>query len=272
MGSYLTGREESNMMQLFFSSLQHLTFFLSLFIFSLVPGLEAKEGGTTIGSTAEYCALNTTHTMCMYTGASASCSSKTLFRGLSEASKSAFLDKHNELRSKVANGLQAGQPAAANMMKLKWNTELEAIAQRLADQCIFKHDKVRLKLDGTVSGQNVYITGSSPQQDQTTVEAKAVTAVQNWYDEVTKPGFNPANIESYVFDKGTGHYTQVVWAATTELGCGSVYFLENNEYKNLVVCNYAVSGNFWYQPVYISGTACSSCPKGSTCSNGLCVA
>merc|ERR1711962_1541691 len=165
MGVILLEETESNMMQLFFSSLQPLTF-LSLFIFTLVPGLEAKEGGTTIGSTAEYCALNSTHTMCMYTGASASGSSKTLFRGLSEASKSAFLDKHNELRSKVANGLQAGQPAAANMMKLKWNTELEAIAQRLADQCIFKHDKVRLKLDGTVSGQNVYIKKSSTQQRQ----------------------------------------------------------------------------------------------------------
>ena len=30
-----------------------------------------------------------------------------------------------------------------------WNTELEAIAQRWADQCNFGHDTTRDKLDGT---------------------------------------------------------------------------------------------------------------------------
>ena len=40
-------------------------------------------------------------------------------------------------------GQQAGQPGATNMRELVWNNELESIAQRLADQCIFNHDSVR---------------------------------------------------------------------------------------------------------------------------------
>ena len=39
------------------------------------------------------------------------------------------LNKHNELRAKVANGQQIGQPPAANMKKLKWSSELATITQ-----------------------------------------------------------------------------------------------------------------------------------------------
>ena len=49
--------------------------------------------------------------------------------------KDAIVDKHNELRSKVANGQETrgvggGQPKAANMRKLVWNDELAEVAQR----------------------------------------------------------------------------------------------------------------------------------------------
>ena len=47
-------------------------------------------------------------------------------------------------------------------------------------------------------------------------------SAQSWYDEVRDPGFNPDNIDPYIFTKGTGHYTQVVWADTQEVGCGWV--------------------------------------------------
>ena len=49
--------------------------------------------------------------------------------------KDAIVDKHNELRSKVANGQETRgangrQPKAANMRKLIWNDEIAEIAQR----------------------------------------------------------------------------------------------------------------------------------------------
>jgi hypothetical protein len=58
-------------------------------------------------------------------------------------------------------------------------------------------------------------------------------ATQMWYDEVTDPGYD---FEAAEFSSGTGHFTQVVWKASTQLGCGysGVY----------VVCHYCnVAGN-----------------------------
>ena len=49
--------------------------------------------------------------------------------------KDAIVSKHNDLRSKVANGLEVlgvdgTQPKAANMRELVWNDELAEVAQR----------------------------------------------------------------------------------------------------------------------------------------------
>jgi hypothetical protein len=43
--------------------------------------------------------------------------------------------------------------------------------------------------------------------------------------------------------KVCGHYTQVVWAKSTKVGCA--YFTCNNVvFKNTVLCNYGPGGNF----------------------------
>ena len=75
------------------------------------------------------------------------------------------------------------------------------------------------------------------------------------------------------YNSGYGHYTQVVWAETEELGCGMVYYKEDSaqyQYQTIVVCNYAKGGNFKDAEMYATGTACSACPNGYTCDDGLC--
>ena len=64
---------------------------------------------------------------------------------MSSEAKQAMLDKHNELRRRVAKGEETGgmngpQPGASNMKKLVWSAELESVAQRWADQCTVKTD------------------------------------------------------------------------------------------------------------------------------------
>jgi len=257
----------------------HFNFFLHilnsiLYKFSLLLG--GSEGGS-VPTNAEFCAVDSDHTMCKYAGPSDTCSAQTIFRELSADAKQAILDKHNELRRKVAKGEETAgapgpQPAAANMRKLVWNTELEAVAQRWADQCQFGHDSSRNKLDGTAVGQNAYWGGSSVESDESTVQAGMTDAAQAWYDEVSDPGFDNGSISPYVFSSGTGHYTQVVWADTEELGCGMVYYKGSSWYETLIVCNYAISGNWMGGEMYKSGDACSSCPDGYTCDDGLCAA
>jgi len=238
-------------------------------------GSPGGGGSGTTANNAAYCSQNQEHTMCKYPGPSSSCSTKTIFRELSSAAKDAILAKHNELRRRVAKGEETGginspQPGASNMKKLVWNVELEAIAQRWADQCTFGHDSVREKLDGTSVGQNAYWGGNSQQQDEAAVQGGMTNAAQNWYDEVTDPGFDSQTINPYTFNSGTGHYTQVVWAATEELGCGMVYYQGDSFFENLIVCNYAVAGNLIGSEMYKAGTACADCPSGYTCDDGLC--
>lgn len=76
-------------------------------------------------------------------------------------------------------------------------------------------------------GENIYwISGG---------DLDAVAAVDAWYGE----------IEAYDFAKGgfsaeTGHFTQVVWASTTELGCG---WARSRSGAIFIVCNYNPPGN-----------------------------
>ena len=103
-----------------------------------------------------------------------------MFRELTDAAKQDILDKHNELRRMVARGQEVGQPGAGDMKKLVWNTELETVAQRWADQCNFTHDSVRTKLDGTSVGQNAYWSASTVAESESIQSERGVAATQAW--------------------------------------------------------------------------------------------
>merc|ERR1712203_264372 len=156
-----------------------------------------ENGGAS--NTADYCAIDSQHTMCLHTGPSDACTGKTILRAMTEAGKTTILAKHNELRRRVAKGEESGQPAAADMRELVWDDELEAIAQRWADQCTFEHDSVRTMLDGTRVGQNLYQSFSSAETNQAGLDAVIDATVQ------------------------------VVWAETDKLGCANVYFNEASQ-------------------------------------------
>ena len=63
---------------------------------------------------------------------------KIIQQGFDDAVITIIIDEHNDLRQRVASGLEANgdQPAASDMMKVTWNTELGRIAQRWADQTV----------------------------------------------------------------------------------------------------------------------------------------
>ena len=61
------------------------------------------------------------------------------------------------------------------------------------------------------------------------------TASEKWYEEVSQYDFsNPHYIP------GTGHFTQLVWKASKQIGCGAAC----NSYNNcFLTCNYYPPGN-----------------------------
>jgi len=129
-------------------------------------------------------------------------------------------------------------------------------------------------LDGTYVGQNTFI-GMANKETQDEVMATMGDPVEFWFNEVSD--FNPANIKPFENSKfgspPTGHYTQVAWADTEEVGCGWSYYLQDGYWKSLVQCNYAIGGNMAGSAMYKVGEPCSSCPADYTCnSEKLCEA
>ena len=103
---------------------------------------------------------------------------------------------------------------------LTWSTELASSAQQWANRCQFDHD------DQSPHGENLFwgaVGAFSPRS--------AVTA---WYQEIGEYDF----IKPELDDKA-GHFTQVVWRSTKQLGCG----IAACRGSHFWVCRYSPPGN-----------------------------
>lgn len=194
------------------------------------------------------CSDKPSHTMCKFsspTPAKACTQAKSV--GLTPEEKRDIVNRHNELRRKVASGQETKgnpgpQPAAVSMPDLTWDNELEAVAQRWANQCNYAHDKCR-NVDRFAVGQNIAATYYSNENN-----SPVTGMVQSWYDEVAK--FNRNGVDKYVFDSATAHYTQVIWANTNKIGCGRIKYRSGNWNAQYLVCNYGPAGNYIGQRIY----------------------
>ncbi|XP_044731398.1 venom allergen 3-like [Chrysoperla carnea] len=184
---------------------------------------------------------------------------------LSGNQKNQLLNKHNELRNRVAKGNQNGQPSASNMYELVWDDELANIAQCYANKCVFEHFRCELPKSRGGFGQNIYGSFSSNYPNKLNYDA----AVQSWYNEVSV--FPSNNVDKYKFNGSYGHYSQVVWAESKRIGCGAVLFKEGDWWKHQIYCNYGPPGNYIGSSVYHRGSPATSCSKGrSNKYDGLC--
>ena len=122
------------------------------------------------------------------------------------------LETHNKLR------------AAHQAPALKWSSALAREAEVWAKQ--IARDG-RLHHDNTSDGENVFMVFGR--------EIDGSDAVNSWYSEVkdydfNKPGYQPK----------TGHFTQVVWKGSEELGIGKA---KSADGKMFVVGRYRTAGN-----------------------------
>ena len=148
-----------------------------------------------------------------------------------------FLNAHNAYRQKHC------------VFAMSWSTKLAAAAQSYANKCKFEHDEKR----GQV-GENLSASWGMPTRTPQNV-------VDGWYGEINDYHFDaPTCCES----PKVGHFTQVVWQNTTQVGCAVASCPpppppNKDDYNGpwqLVVCRYSPSGNV--NP----GPACGQCTEG----------
>ncbi|KJZ72522.1 hypothetical protein HIM_08046 [Hirsutella minnesotensis 3608] len=135
----------------------------------------------------------------------------------------AMLDKHNTARQDHKVPL------------LRWNADLASSAQQSAQNCIDNHDN-----HGKGFGQNLAWLWSSGSEDNTKV---ALGGVDGWYKE--KNNYNnlygvPDPTSGNFND--IGHFTQMVWKATTDVGCATNR-CQGGSIDWVTVCNYKQPGN-----------------------------
>ena len=68
-------------------------------------------------------------------------------------------------------------------------------------------------------------------------------------------------------------YSLIMWAETYTVGCGFTgRTISNGYYYRNYVCLYGPGGNIVgdNSSMYLIGPACSACPAGTTCDDGLC--
>lgn len=113
------------------------------------------------------------------------------------------------------------------------------VAQAWANQCVFGYNAAR----GMV-GENLFLSSANSGD-------LALKALQAWASEA--PHYNFAS-NTCATGEICGHYTQVVWADTTQIGCAvaSCPAVENfgGGPATIAVCDYSPPGNFNNQRPY----------------------
>lgn len=196
----------------------------------------------------EYRALDPQHTMCL--------ADKGKNIPLSASDISAIVERHNYYRRQVS-------PTAANMQKMVWDKNLAKTAAKWARQCVVAHEDPEERrwepaLPGVQIGQNVAAGPSS-----------VAAAVDNWATE----------IKAFYYGRQptgeVGHYTQIIYAETSRVGCGMADCsrVPGAVFSKYQVCNYAtsqLSHNAYTAPFTRSTSSCSDCKAKCDSTGKLC--
>jgi pathogenesis-related protein 1 len=134
--------------------------------------------------------------------------------------------------------------ATLNEPPLTWDPQLATIASTYAAMCIdangdglVDHNPNRSSGYPEYVGENIYAS---------TGTATAADAVDDWVSE--SASYDHAT-NTCATGQVCGHYTQVVWKATTKLGC-ALQDCPSLRYGSTILCDYAPGGNIDGQSPY----------------------
>ena len=143
----------------------------------------------------------------------------------------ANLNAHNVVRANVSPAANPALPA------MQWNESVAIVAQAHADRCVFSHS------GNPGLGENIYGYGGWADAEE--------DAALLWAEEATYYNYSS---NSCAVGRQCGHYTQMVWRSSTNLGCGLRKCSSGSPWGSgewtVVVCNYSPPGNYVGQRPY----------------------
>jgi hypothetical protein len=157
------------------------------------------------------------------------------------------------------NAVRAMVMSSTPLPPLTWSPEVAVYAQQWADElaktaCSGPHHRTSEELQKKGYGENLATFGSTGAAGASTAQQ----ALDGWAGEVACYTFGTffgtekcdMSCTTKMHSDGCGHYTQVVWRKSTELGCG-VATCQNGAFKqDIWICNYSPAGNYVGQAPY----------------------
>ena len=179
----------------------------------------------------------------MYKKVSVTITTTLVIAAILTVSWSALQRSHAQTNGNLADTIlkiHNNERAAVNVSPIAWSASLAADAQSYAEHLnslgysccttLLPHSR------GTGQGENLAwgTPGYSP-----------AAGAQSWADE--KRNYHGEPIKQWnPGDPVTGHYTQMVWRSTTQVGCGT----SSSDRMDILVCRYSPSGNYLGETPY----------------------
>lgn len=146
-------------------------------------------------------------------------------------STAGVLAMHNVARSSVGVGA------------LTWSNSIALLAQKWSDQLKLENCKMRHD-PSTPYGENIYWAWSSGASGDSLISDPS-EAVNMWVNEESFYNYEKNSCKA---GEQCGHYTQVVWENTTEVGCGVSSCTDGDTQTDVWVCRYSPAGNDGSRP------------------------
>ncbi|XP_073530133.1 cysteine-rich venom protein-like [Phyllobates terribilis] len=160
-----------------------------------------------------------------------------------------ILDVHNNYRSQAV-------PSASNMLKMVWNSEAAKTAGDWAKQCKLGHSSPDSRvITNFKCGEQVFLSSFMVPWS---------TVIDSWHSEYVDFIYGFGAVSTLE----VGHYTQLMWATSYQMGC-DLAECASGPSKYIYVCHVCPAGNKgsilcpWKE-----GKTCGDCPN--SCENNLC--
>jgi len=188
---------------------------------------------------------------------------------IAAADQQALVNQINSLRSALAKGTVKGSgncamSASNSMLKMVWNASLAKAAQSWSDKCVFEHS-------GQKVGENLH-AGATSDPDPVSISSVVIDGVNGWWGELAGwscPANNVFTSTQNSAGEDVGHFTQLAWANTWQVGCGykacdgQLEFGSDFPNDYILVCQFLDQGNVLKKSMYTSSAPCAA---GTKCS------